>query len=221
MHFPNDELLREQYYAVHLARQEEGQAESADAVIQLTRRHLSLLIDAPSYAELKELVAGRTKQAIIAGDMMTALYVMDHFGLPEPSVNKAEFLAAEFSKKATFGDGSKITGSHPAIMKAWNAYKDVAHLWAAFRINQAYPFAPEGEIFSQQYFSTFLGVAAMFHEFGASFIPLRARPRIPILDAATAWRLPPQIAPIRLTGDPERPTRIEKTLKRYRAESLK
>ncbi|MDI6745976.1 MAG: hypothetical protein QMD17_02415 [Rhodocyclaceae bacterium] len=220
MHFPNDQALREQYFAVHLARYEEKQAESYGTEIQLTRRHLSLLIDAPSYAELGKMVVERTKQAIVAGDMMATLYVMDYFKQPEPSMNKAEFVASEFSKKATYGDGSKIVGSHPMIMKAWNAYRDVAHLWAAFRINEAYAYAPTKEdIFSQQYFPTFLGIAAMLHEFGTSFTPLRAKPKKPILDKESAWQLPPEILPVQLTGTPSRPTRIEKTLKKYRAES--
>lgn len=220
MLFPNEETLREQYYAVLLARYEMQQAESDSAVIELTRNHLGLLIAAPSYADLVGLVADRTKQAIVAGDMLSAIYVMDYFSLSEPSMNKAEFVAAEFSKKATYGDGSKIAGSHPAIMNAWNTYKDVAHLWAAYRINEAYSFAPsKPDIFSQQYFPTFLGIASMLYEFGTSFIPLRARPKKPILDALTTWQLPSQIAPIRLTGNPARPTRIENTLKRYRAES--
>ena len=79
MLFPNEQALREQYYAVHLARQEVQQAKAANTEIQLTRRHLELLIDAPSYAELGKLTVERTKQAIVAGDMMTALYVMDYF----------------------------------------------------------------------------------------------------------------------------------------------
>lgn len=220
MLFPNEEELREQFYAVRLAQHEAQQAESDDTVIQLTRRHLELLMDAPSHPDLGKMVVDRTKQAIIAGDMMTALYVMDYFKLPEPSMNKAEFVAAEFSKKATYGDGSKMAGSHPMIIKAWNAYKDVAHLWAAYRINEAYAYAPsKQEIFTQQHFPTFLGIAAMLYQFGTSFTPLRAKLRKPILDAATAWQLPAEILPIRLVGDPTRPTRIEKTLKRYRAKS--
>jgi hypothetical protein len=220
MLFPNEEVLREQFLAVHLARYEESRAEETHTPIQLTRRHLGLLMDAPSYADLGKIVADRTKQATIAGDMMAALYVMDYFRLPEPSMNKAEFVAAEFSKKATYGDGSKIAGSHPSILKAWNAYKDVAHLWAAYRINAAYAYAPsEKDVFSQQHFPTFLGIAAMLYQFGTSFIPLRARPRKTILDVSEAWKLPVGIDPIRLVGDPERPTKIEKTLKRYRAQS--
>ena len=105
------------------------------------------------------------------------------------------------------------------IRKAWNAYKDVAHLWAAFRINVAYSYAPDRELFTQEYFPIFLGVAAMMYKFGTSFVPFRAKKQAPIMDIETAWQLPANILPVRLVGDPARPTKIEKTLKRYRAES--
>lgn len=221
MLFPNEQSLREQYFAVHLARSEESKAEPDSTVIQLTRRHLGLLLDAPSYADLKMIVADRTKQATIAGDLMLALYVMDYFKLPEPSMRKAEFVAAEYSKKATYGDGSKIAGSHPMIIRAWNAYKDVAHLWAALFINDPYPYAPSNdEIFASQYFPRFLCVSATIQRFGVSFIPFRAKKQKPVLDSGAIWWLPKHISPISpIPNYPNRPTILEKTLKRYRAKS--
>jgi hypothetical protein len=217
MTFPRDQQQREQYFAVQLARSR-LLAGMTTETLEVDRKTLQLLIEAPSYSALKQQTTDNSKQAMVAGDILAVMYVMDRFRLPEPSMNKAKFVAQEFAKKATYGDGSKMNISERKIIEAWDDYRDVAHLWGAFRLNGVYPYAPDREIFTPKHLGTFLGVAAALYDFGKSFVPFRARPRVPILDPESAWKLPPRIAPKHLNSN-TRPTLLERTLQRYRAQT--
>lgn len=216
MTFPNDRALREQRFAVDLVRANLLSEVARADRMEVDRKTLQLLIDAPSYGDLQQMTAEAAKKAYVAGDMLSVLYLMDRFSLPEPSLRKAMFVAGQFAAKATYGDGSKMDKSEPKLREAWSDFQSVAHLWAAMLLNQAYPFAPEDSLFSPEYFPTFLQVSASIYEFGCTFIPFRMNPRKPILDAAVCWALPESIVPRHLQSD-RRPILVEKTLKRYRA----
>lgn len=212
MLFPNDDMARRQCFGVELARFNILECKETDR-LEINASDLRLLIEAPSYDAFKGFTAANTKCAIVAGDILMTLYLMDRFGVPEPSLNKAIFVAMEYAKTAKYGDGTRMNVSERMVLECWNEYKPVAHLWAAFRINGAYPYAPADDIFSQ---TKFLEVAAGLYRFGVEFVPFRARPKTPILDAKKCWALPDNIVASNLISD-RIPDRLLKYLKKYKA----
>lgn len=210
MLFPNDDVARRQCFAVEFAREKVLDCEDADR-LEIAARDLGLLIDAPAYAELKKIVAANTKRAIVAGDILTGLYLMHRFEVPEPSMNKAKFVAMEYARTAKYGDGSRMNVSERMILECWNEYKSVAHFWAAFRINRAYPYAPDEEVFISKEFPE---VAVEMYRFGIGFVPFRAK--APILNTAETWALPNHI-PGRTLISERIPERLLKCLKKYKA----
>ena len=215
MLFPNDDALRNQYFAVETARVLVAD-ERDSATLGIDASILRLLIDAPAHQDLTRMRAENSKQGYVAGDLLVSLYLMERFGLPEPSMNKAIFVAQKFAQNDTFGDGSKINASERMIREAWDQFMPVAHLWATILINQVYPFTSEKEMFSEQGLSPFLQAAVALYEFGIEFIPFRAKVKRPILDPATCWALPRDIRPSKLVSD-RKPDYLIEILKKYTA----
>lgn len=174
MLFPSDEPTQRQYFATQLARYHVLEAQDTDP-IRLDAYTLRLLLEAPSYETQKEIATERTKRAVVAGDLLASMYVMDRFKLPEPSMNKAIFVASQYAKKARYGDGKQMNVSERMIRDCWAEYMPVAHLWAAFRINEAYPVAAGKDIWTLEGFTPFLQVAAGLFDFGIHFVPVRAK----------------------------------------------
>lgn len=227
MLFPNDEQLRNQNFAVEVAKYEIAntehlteiwiQSKTNELKLRLTNECIRLLIEAPSDNELKVIREINTKQGIVAGHILASIYLMDKFKLEEPSMRKAIFVAKQFASKNKYGDGTPMHYSESKIEQYWQEYQPVSHLWAAFAINQAYPFVPTPiDCFSETGFATFLRVAAAMHEFGINFIPKRARPKEALLDSETCWRLPEEIKPMHLNST-NNPEKLIKLLKKYKA----
>ncbi len=218
MIFPADQAARDRHFAVWRAYGELQDANETD-LLPLDAARLRLLVDAPSLSELKAQTGEATRRAIVAGNILCTLFLMHTFKLKEPSMNKAIFVAQEYAQRegVMYGDGSKLHKSEAMIRKYWNEFRPVAHLWAAMNINQIYSFADgDRNVFAREVFPKFLEVAATILEFGMTFVPVRARDPVPILDPAHCWTLPESIRPIRLT--PARPPNILiKTLKKYSA----
>ena len=212
MLFPNDEAARHQCFGVELARLKVLECKDTDR-LEIDACDLRLLIEAPAYDALKNIAAANTKCAIVAGDILAALYLMDKYSVPEPSLNKAKFVAMEYAKTAKYGDGTRMNVSERMVLECWEKYKPVAHLWAAFRINGSYPYAPADEVFIH---TKFLEVAVGLFRFGAGFIPARAKKKIPVLDAQKCWVLPDSIPASNLISD-RIPDRLLKYLKKYKA----
>lgn len=214
MLFPSDPQLWNQYAAWR--RLETDTA--AGQTVLVDKQTLELLKKGvPSEKDLEQTIVDRTRKATVAGLVLSAIYVMDKFSIPEPSINKAIDFARYYAMKAKqYGDGSKMNRSRRIIREHWDEFKPVAHLWAAKELNRDYPFAPEREVLSPEYFGTFLGVAKGLLEFGVSFIPFRARPSVPILDRELLWQIPEAI-PIRNLKSDCQSIRMTKFFKSYRA----
>ena len=156
------------------------------------------------------------KRACIAADILCTIYLMDRFSLPEPSVNKAVAVVQANAPTATYGDGSRMDTSETQIRKYWQEFKPVAHLWAASRINKAYPFTKDHKSMYTDDFESYLQVAQEFTVSASSFIPKRTRPPKPILDAETTWTLPASILPKSLHSK-WLPDRLIEILRNYKA----
>jgi len=215
MLFPDSDELRKQLFAVEQVKYEVIDVKDKD-LLEVDALTLKLLLDAPAYAALRKEIRERTKEAILAGDLLSIMYLMETFNLPEPSMNKAIFVTSEYAKKYKYGDGSSINSSERMIRKYWHKFMPVAHLWGAFRMNQVYPFAPPDQAVAYLDSTPFLSAAKGLYNFGVNFIPFRAKTRNTILDARLCWKLPEHIPASNLKPD-RKPTRLIKTLKKYKA----
>jgi hypothetical protein len=209
--FPKDLAAAQSCYAVECVKAK--MADEPEGGKHVVDTHtLRLLLEAPSYATLKKTVAANSKRAIVAGDILGALYLMHKFDIPEPSFNKAVYVAMQYAKTTKYGDGTPLAISEPTIRACWEEYKTVAHFWAAFRLGQAYPFAND----VLQRFDIYLQVAQGLFAFGTAFIPKRARPQQTILSREDCWTLPAAIEAKHLVSE-RVPDALLKYLKKYKA----
>jgi hypothetical protein len=215
--FPRDKAHRDQLFTLERVRFEALElGGDLDLKIPVSGNVLQTLLESPSYTEMMNQAQEAAKRACIAADILCAIYVMDRFSLPEPSLNKAMALVQAYAPTATYGDRSKLPASLTQIRKCWEEFKPVAHLWAATRINKVYPYTEDHNSMYTDGFKSYLQVAQGFYHFGVSFIPKRARPREPILNAETSWTLPLSVQPKNLHSE-RLPDRLIEFLKSYKA----
>lgn len=190
MYFPENEYLRRSWYASQYVMEYLSELDTNKA--ELNKSTLEILINAPSMTDLKNKTSDAVKKGVVIGDILSSIYLMEIFNMPEPSLNKARHIAKGFAKKNSYGDSSPMYTSEGKIKNILKEYKSVAHLWAAFRLNQAYPFTAHKNIFFEG-LPDFLSVSKGLLDFGLDFVPYRARPKEPILNKQKAWFLPPEI----------------------------
>ena len=212
MFYPNDLNLRQQFFTMQRMDLETFDAKDDD-IFKLDAKSLKLIINAPSYEKFKLNSIQITKEAVVAGDVLASIYLMDKFKLPEPSLNKAFFISQEFAKKNKYGDGTPMAISERYVKERWARYKSVAHFWAAWRLNQNYPITSQQKIFSEG-FLLFLELAKELENFGLNYVPLRAKPQIPLLEFESTWRLPNEIIKKTLNSN-RKPLLLIKMLKEY------
>jgi len=188
MLFPNNKLHREQYHLINGTHQMLKDTNLSE--FKLPRYSLELLLESPSYKDFSELVNGNSKKGMIAGDLLSVIYLMYKFNIPEPSFNKAIHILKEFSLKhdVKFGDGSRLPRSEQTIRNYWSEFKNSAHLWAAFRLNQTYQIGNDSNL-SENNYMAFLEVANGLLKFGQEFIPFRQCGGNSLLDG-DMWFLP-------------------------------
>lgn len=218
MYFPNDESRRDEYLFVEKMYKTLDLRKvvvSPDAT--LTHRQIDIynLIHSRSYQEIMDSIKESSKKGMVAGYVLLVLYIMDRFGMEEPSMNKAIHVAQEYAKRTEYGDDTEIHRSERFIRKYWDEYKSVAHFWAAFLVNADYPYTPEKTIFNAG-FQTFLEVSAGIYEFGTSYVPARPKTPEPVLDKASSWGLPESVQPCHLQTDIP-PIFLIEALKNYKA----
>jgi len=218
MFFPTDQDLRDCWYEKTLLANKLRSMED-DGKIELSKQTAAPLIDAPPFAELKRATVTAVKRGTIAGDLLACVYLMDRFDMPEPSIKKAEHVAGRFAKEFKYGDSSPIAGSRRSIREAFGNYRTVSHLWAAYRLNRAYEFSEESELFHEK-LPLFLEVSEGLRKFGTTFVPLRAYLGNPLLPPEETWLLPENIQARHLKSNVF-PDRIQKYLEDYDTEVYK
>ena len=213
MQFPNDLQAAQCCFAAEKTMALiEGDSDSEK--FEVDAYTLKMLINAPSFPTLKEQIVESTKRGIVAGDILATLYLMDKFGVDRPSMNKAIFCASEFAKKAQYGDGTSLAISEPTIRKFWNEFRPVAHLWAAFRLAQVYPYSPKP--LHPENFDVFLGVAQGIFEFGKAYSPQGSKSKESILEGDNFWVIPEKIEARHLNSE-RKPDLLLKMIKKYKA----
>ena len=212
--FPNDLNLRHQYFIKKIMEYKSDNSDDSDK-FEIDAKSLRLMISAPSLEEFKLKRTKIIKEAGVIGDVLNIIYLMVKFNLPEPSLNKAYFISQQFAKKNKYGDGTPMAISERYIKERWQKYKLVAHLWGAkrFLLEAAHPKNIESLVVD---FKLFLGVAKELQTFGLNYIPLRAKPQVPLLDHQSLWLLPESIEPKTLVSDIQ-PEYIIKILKKNKA----
>lgn len=156
-------------------------------------------MEAPSLDALVKTHQTQGKHGHLAGSVLLPLYLMEKTGIPNASLNKVFTLLKNFatSEKAIYADDTKMATSENWHRQQWEQFKPVAHFWAALELNKEnsrYAYAEPGTAFkTSEGFVPFLEVAAGILEFGCSFIPKRAYPKVPVLDYSRAWTLPQEI----------------------------
>ena len=212
--FPNDLNLRHQYFIKSIIEDKSADSNDGDK-FEIDAKSLSLMIGAPSLEEFKLKRCKIIKEATVIGDVLNIIYLMVKFNLPEPSLNKAYFVSQQFAKETKYGDGTPMAISERYIKERWQKYKLVAHLWGASRFLLKAPH-PKNIESTVEYFKLFLGVAKELQTFGLNYIPLRAKPQVPLLDYQSLWLLPESIEPKTLVSNIQ-PEYIIKILKKYKA----
>lgn len=232
MLFPNNKELREQHFAVNRVRFElmalkedvdcVGSMRYEDSRVGFDTRTIQLLLDAPSYTDIKRMADDNVKHAVVAADILSAIYLMSIFGIEEPSLNKAIHVIQQYAKLSgtRYGDGTQMFVSERYIREYWREFQPVAHLWAAQRINQSYPFIGQNEVFSYEGFPKFLEVAQGMFQFASNFVPKRAKPKEPILNQEKSWVIPLSIQPSNLESQ-RFPDGLKRFLKNYNAPQSK
>ena len=216
MHFPKNKELREQYVALNRITSLIKGLKETDK-IEIDVKTLNHVIDAASFVKMNELCGETTKKGVIAGDILSTIYLMDLFNIQEPSMNKAIHVAQEYAKTTTYNDGTKLNTSERMIRKYWREFMSVAHFWAAVRLNQSYTFCAYEETFSNHdNFKVFLEVSAELLNFGCNFVPKRTRQDTTILNRDNVWALPSDI-PRRTLVSEEIPDELLKHLETYKA----
>ena len=122
--------------------------------------------------------------------------------LEEPSFGKAVDHYKGFAPGLKYGDGEALKYSEQTLRNYFSEFASVAHLWAAFRLNQGpykYVNDPRDVFHKPEAMRTFLGVAKSLGEFATTFIPKRTKPPLTVIPDSILIALPDEIAPVRLT----------------------
>lgn len=200
MYFPADKFLRDSWFTAQLVQGELLGVPKGCRKVECNKETITQLVNAPSLEELEKKKTESFKKGVLAGCTLASIYLMDHFNIDEPSINKAVHISEKFAAENQYGDSTRINKSRKSIREAFKEYKSVAHLWAALYLNKTYPYADDRELFFEK-LTFFLEISAGLLEFGTTFKPYRARPKEPILPNESMWQLPKRILPHHLESN--------------------
>jgi hypothetical protein len=200
LYFPNDPILREQYFTHRLAEKALEGEPSADS-FPINRYALHLLIDAPSHAEFKKLATEATKRGNVAGDLLLSVDEQVRYGVPEPSLNKAIKRYKQFAIGNKYGDGDALKYSEQTIRDYWKECQPAAHLWGAFRAAQM---LYGKNVFSNaNNFQKFLGMAKGLQEFVLTHTASRDKAARKLIEPEILMALPTHIEALRMPIVPD------------------
>jgi hypothetical protein len=234
MTYPDDEDARALYLLIGPLAQEAERVPGQS--FMLNSRDLLAILRACPLDQMRADQRERTKRGFVAGGVLATLYLLHRFQSEshyfEPTMRRAIFVAQEVAKGKVaelvpgalgrFGDGSRMPTSESTIKDAWRTFGRVSPFWGAIRIaSLGYPYAPEKEIFSNStHFARFLEVANALHRFGTTFVPERAKQRVPLLDPKTTYAPPVGTSVAELKSE-RVPDVLKRLLQRYRAPAKK
>lgn len=201
MLFPSRPDLRKIHFVREFVEQEVMSGKADDMAVKLPTWMLRTLLDSPGKDETKSLAAEATKRGTVAGDLLALIYEMQARHVGEPSFGKAVDHYKGFALGRKYGDGEALKYSEQTLRNYFDEFASVAHLWAAFRLNQgpyAYTEDARSVFHSPKDFLTFLGIAKDVGRFAESFIPKRTKPLRPVIDGEILVQIPADVLPVRL-----------------------
>lgn len=201
MVFPTDPAMRAAHFNRELVRQKLT-AHPEHTSVTLSTTILAELLNGPSQQEIRTASVEATKRGTVAGDLLSLIYRRWAQGLEEPSLRKAIEDYKNFAVGKTYGDGEALKYSPQKLRDYFVEFLPVAHLWAAFRLNQGPERFTENpsEVFHEQSaLMTMLGVAKAVGEFATTFIPLRTSPPKPVIAPEALLTIPNEVPAVRLS----------------------
>ncbi len=217
MAFPEKAQEREQWFELHCAdfvqyalKEEEKYA--------ISKNDLHFLINAPPIERMKETAIKNVQKAVIAGDLIALMYLMNQIGFHEPSLNKALHVSKKFAEGRSHPDGKKLNTSKPKIRECLNSYRSVSHIWAALRLMPPSLAAetdlrPEAVVgILNEYRNELLAAAKGVLEFCSTFTPTRSRSTKNLIDKENAWLISEEIEATHFIADPETKQEVEDSL---------
>lgn len=159
-----------------------------DAEITLTRNEVLAMLQAPSVTEIMQQTSSRAFSGQIAGHLLMLCIAMDTEGLPV-SIRQAKFLVRKYYQRVRQTHGQVIKSSISSIEAAWQEYRHVAHLWAAFSAIRMKP-AGASKALTPDVLEKFVAWSVWFRLKGEKLVPARQRPARALLDLENAWDFP-------------------------------
>jgi hypothetical protein len=199
---PSDESFRQAFMAVNFVRAREW--DRSGPPVLMDRDLISALLDAPSFAEMSATTGTRTKDGIVAGYVLTSLFMMWKFpeilgsrSLGGASLNKAFHACVYLSKELDwkFGDGTALP-VETKIKECWSKYKSVAHFWAAYSWHAAFPLSVGSSIFKED-LPAFLSASRYFEMFGQEpILDKRSSKNMESAQPFEIWQVPESVRAI-------------------------
>lgn len=206
MCFPNSHEMRKTLLAREILQNLLSDQSSDAAIVSAPSWVLQCLMSGPSHHEIREQAGEAAKRGNVAGDLLGLIYRMHLEEVEEPSFRKAIADYKRFALGGKYGDGTPLKYSEATLRNYFDEFKSVAHLWAAYRLNQTeYQFTPDKRNFFRdtEALSVCLGVAKGVAEFAASFVPKRWT--APVIEAVLMVQIPNEISTLPLRKLPTLP----------------
>lgn len=221
MNFPNDEELRNTYYAIHCLQKDLMEAKPTDS-LAVDLDSARLLVRAAAGDGIGSRVVENTKRGFVAGEFLLTMFVMYSFPdrFPEPSLRKAIHVAKVRALNVKYGDGSVMPRSSSKILECIYEFKTVAHLWAALRT--AVDLVPDRKdvLATPDGLNEFLEFAAALQVFALEFRQRRREKEEQLVSSEEIWRVP-RLVPQYKLGWKAPPPWIETALRTYKASSCR
>jgi len=167
MLYPNDEGKRVELLQVLAAKNRKRNSQEKEVTIPVC--WLEMLLNFPSMEQVESGMKNDAKKGVFSGEVLLGLYFTERFELGEPSIRKVSVFLEGQSAEMIYSNGQPMKSSDSKIKGFFREFNSVAHLWAAFRLNVASNYAEN--LFDEQGFGLFLGVAKVLEKFGVETFP--------------------------------------------------
>lgn len=189
----------EAYRAGYCLRDEWSRRLRDDAQYAVSASDIQAFLDLPSRQDLRAAAEAGTKRGSVAGDLLRLAYEDWRLKKPEPSIRSALRHYRGWSPGKKYGNGSALLYSDAQLRLYFAEAEPAAHLWAAFRLLKRTKDRDKSDrsAFTPHGMPTFLGVAKELQDFATTFVPKRAKPAKPLIDADALLQIPMHVHPIR------------------------
>jgi hypothetical protein len=126
MAHPADQRRRQLVEAYLLGRLYKG------AALTLPEDALPTLVEAAATGVGADFVEARYHGAMAGEVLLTVLHL--HAAACSPGLDRAQHIVSEWYRQTPSSSGRRFRASRDTVRGAWRAFRDVAHLWAAWSL---------------------------------------------------------------------------------------